>query len=376
MESELPSTVPAHKGARSGWVLAAAIGVGLALVYALRYVLLPFVIAGALAYVVEPATAWLQRRLRLPRWVAVIPIYILYLALFAALGYLIGWRVVTQLHQFSGSIRGMLEQVLERLLGGEKLNWGGQRLDAGQIADHLVSQAGQWLGSGATVAEAAHSALLAIGGLGLTLVLVVYFMVGGPGLVHRMLFLAPPATRPRMRDLLRRLDPLLGRYVRGLFVIVALTTFCAWLGITYFLQLRGAVLLALATGILELVPALGPVLSILLISVAALEHGQLAVIVKLAAYCIALRLLIDQVLGPVILGQAARIPPLAVLFAFVVGGTLFGPLGLILAVPAAATIKLVLNAAYHEGAGIREPALLGVHENGAAADLQRRAVEE
>lgn len=373
MESELRGMTTAERGARGGWPLAATLAVGLLLIYALRYVLLPFVAAGALAYVVEPATVGLQRRLRAPRWLAVVPVYVGCLTMFVGLGYLIGWRVATQVHEFSGSLRGMLDQLLARLMGGDTVSWGGQQLDASQLANHLVDQAGQWLGSAGTVTEAAQFALWGIGGCGLTLVLLVYFMLGGSSLVHRTLYLAPPAVRPRLRDLLRRLDPLLGRYVRGLFLIVGLTWFLAWLGIAFFLQVRGAVLLALATGMLELVPVVGPVLSIMLISVAALEHGQIAAIIKLSVYCIGLRLVIDQVLGPLILGQAARLQPLAVLFSFVVGGALFGPLGLFLAVPVAATIKLVLSTAYRDGDPLAEPKLLPLREDSAAGERQRRS---
>jgi predicted PurR-regulated permease PerM len=67
-----------------------------------------------------------------------------------------------------------------------------------------------------------------------------------------------------------------------------------------------------------------------------------------AGYATALRLSIDQLVGPVVLGNAARVHPVVVIFGFLAGGALFGIVGMILAVPAALLVKVTLAVLYRE----------------------------
>ncbi len=68
------------------------------------------------------------------------------------------------------------------------------------------------------------------------------------------------------------------------------------------------------------------------------------------AFYIALRLSIDQVVGPLVLGRAVELHPVVIIFAFLAGGVLFGALGVLLAVPFAAAIKTVLSVYYETDA--------------------------
>ena len=65
--------------------------------------------------------------------------------------------------------------------------------------------------------------------------------------------------------------------------------------------------------------------------------------------------MIDQGVGPLVMGRAARLHPVVVLFVFIVGGVLYGPLGVLLAVPLAATVKIVLMVYYDESAAKPPP---------------------
>ncbi|TMJ43739.1 MAG: AI-2E family transporter [Alphaproteobacteria bacterium] len=74
-----------------------------------------------------------------------------------------------------------------------------------------------------------------------------------------------------------------------------------------------------------------------------------------AIYATALRLSIDQLLGPVVLGHAARLHPSVIIFCFLAGGLLFGIPGVIMAVPVALAIKVSLATIYDE------PHLVPIH---------------
>ena len=77
---------------------------------------------------------------------------------------------------------------------------------------------------------------------------------------------------------------------------------------------------------------------------------QLWNIVEYIIYASALRLSIDQLFGPIVLGKAARLPPVLIIFCFMAGGVLFGIVGVILAIPVALTIRIVLEIIYEEPA--------------------------
>jgi predicted PurR-regulated permease PerM len=86
------------------------------------------------------------------------------------------------------------------------------------------------------------------------------------------------------------------------------------------------------------------------------QADSVASIVAYAIYATALRLSIDQLLGPVVLGHAARLHPTVIIFCFLAGGLLFGIPGVILAVPVALAIKVTLATISDETLPVRSGA--------------------
>ena len=162
-----------------------------------------------------------------------------------------------------------------------------------------------------------------------------------------MLWLVPPQQRSFARDLWGRVEPALRRYFVGLAIVVLYTSTAAYIGLGIFLHLPHAILLAIATGFLELVPFVGPLAAAVLAGMIALQnaHGIDAVIAY-TLYATALRLSVDQLVGPVVLGTAGRIHPALVIFCLLIGGYLYGVIGVVLAVPVAVTIKITLASLY------------------------------
>jgi predicted PurR-regulated permease PerM len=85
-----------------------------------------------------------------------------------------------------------------------------------------------------------------------------------------------------------------------------------------------------------------------LVGLLALERHGFWAVVAFAVYVTVFRLLIDRVVGPVVLGRAAQLHPTVVMFAFLAGGLFLGVAGVILAVPVAASVKVVLEHYYSQ----------------------------
>jgi predicted PurR-regulated permease PerM len=136
---------------------------------------------------------------------------------------------------------------------------------------------------------------------------------------------------------------------------VLYTATVAWIGFSPVFHLPNAVLLAVTVGILELIPVIGPFASATIVGLVALQQDGIWAAAFLFGFAIALRLSIDNVVGPIVLGEAARIHPVVVIMSFVCGAILFGVVGLLIAVPVAVCIKVTLEQYYAEPIADAEP---------------------
>ena len=142
---------------------------------------------------------------------------------------------------------------------------------------------------------------------------------------------------------------MLRRYFIGLLVVVAYLATVAYVGLGLFLHIPHAVFLALLTGILELLPVIGPGAAAVIAGLVAMHYANgVGSIIAYAIYATALRISIDQLFGPLVLGTAARVHSVLVILCFLAGGWLFGVAGVILAVPVALVVKVTLAMLYDE----------------------------
>jgi predicted PurR-regulated permease PerM len=185
----------------------------------------------------------------------------------------------------------------------------------------------------------------------LFLAVLLYFLVGGPRIAGRLLWLVPPKQRTMVQHLWSKIAPVLRRYFIGLSIVVCYGAAAAYIGLGLVLDLPGAVVLAMLTGILELIPLLGPAASALLAGVVAIHSATgIGALIGYGVYAAVLRVSIDQIIGPIVLGKSAYLHPVLIIFCFLAGGYLFGVVGLLMAVPVALTIRIVLHELY-EGPG-------------------------
>ena len=147
------------------------------------------------------------------------------------------------------------------------------------------------------------------------------------------------------------LDPVLKRYFVGVLAVVAYAALAAYVGLGLVLGIPHAVLLALLTGILEMIPVIGPGAAAVIAGLVAVHNAAgIGAIIAYALYATALRISIDQLFGPLVLGTAARVHPVLVIFCFLSGALLFGVIGVIMAVPVALVVKVTLALLYDEPA--------------------------
>jgi predicted PurR-regulated permease PerM len=140
--------------------------------------------------------------------------------------------------------------------------------------------------------------------------------------------------------------------------VVIYTAALAWIAFGPVFGIPHAPVVAFVVGLLELIPLIGPAITLVIVGMISAQQGSIAATVGLFAFAIALRLSLDELVAPLILGKMARLHPAVIIFAFLSGGALFGILGLLLAVPVAASIKIVLSIYYAEPIAKQSEAVL------------------
>ena len=315
----------------------------------LQWVLLPFVISGLIAYICTPAIEWLAARTRLPRSLYAVATF-LALVLFASLLGMLGVpSLVNGLRAIATDLQGIVTGAFRSAIGNAKVTLLGEAMNAEQIAEAVVTNVRSWLADAGRIATLGTTAFATmIGGI-LTLVLLFYFLLSGPTIARGLIALVPSGQRPLVRHIAVQSDPVVRRYFIGVIAVVVYSSTAAYLGLGIVLGIPHAVLLALMTGLLEMIPMAGPYAAAVIAGLVAVRYATgIEPIIAYAIYATVLRLSIDQLFGPIVLGTAARLHPVVVIFCLLAGGALFGIVGVILAVPVALVLRTTLAILYDE----------------------------
>jgi predicted PurR-regulated permease PerM len=318
----------------------------LVLTYELRYTLIPFVFAIVIGFVLDPVIAWSAKRMRGHRWPMATLLTVLIIGFVSYGVYWVGNQAFRDLTSAMQKLPQMIESGIKAISGPQGIELFGAHYTPEQLT-HTAIQSATNLFSSAQIALALQVGVGAIAAVILTFVLIPYFLVSGPRIASGTLWLVPPERRGSIEAMLPELVPVLRRYVVGIICVVVYTAIAAYIGFGVIFSLPGAALISVVVGVLEMIPVVGPVTSIVLVSLASLQGSGLSVIWPIA-WALGLRILTDNVVGPFLLGKAVTLHPVVVIFAFVVGAMLFGIIGLLLAVPTSACVLIILQYYYAE----------------------------
>jgi predicted PurR-regulated permease PerM len=174
----------------------------------------------------------------------------------------------------------------------------------------------------------------------IVLVLTIYFLVSLPAIKESLYALAPASRRPRVRALGDRIIRSTGSYVAGAFMV----SVCAGISTLIFCFLVGlgdyAFALAFVVGLLSLIPVVGAFVSGILMTLLALTVSAKVALIALVYY-IAYQQVESYLIYPRIMQRSVDIPGAVTVVAALVGGSLMGIIGALLAVPVAAALLML-----------------------------------
>ena len=333
------------------WLLLMSVALLAFLLWLLAPVLFPFLVAAALAYLGDPLVDMLEAR-KLSRTVSVVIVFCgLFLVLFIVFAFVIPTlqqELVALINKLPGYIDWVQTTVLPWLQSQLSLETAGWNLD--NLKQVILSQ---WQSVGGVAAgvmsSVSRSGLALLGWLAnlvLIPVLTFYLLRDWDVLVERVHELIPRRYEAAAVHLAKDCDEVLGAFMHGqLLVMVSLGSVYAF-GL-WVVGLDMALLIGMLAGVVSFVPYLGFILGILVAGIAAVMQFQDFIhLFYILLVFGAGQMLESFLLTPYLLGDRIGLHPVAVIFAVMAGGQLFGFVGILLALPAAAVIVVLLTHAH------------------------------
>lgn len=313
-------------------------------------VLVPFVAAYLLAYLLNPIVNYTERRWDAPRWVPSLVFTLLVAGTFVLFILILAPSVVEQVRGLSDRAASAVQGLRTWLAGPTFLDTleGAGLIDKKELIDQIQllvqEQAGRLPEAVENIASSLRSVLGAVTLLALTPVILFYSLRDYPQIQDALVRLFPTARGGR--DYLIQAGSIVGRYLRGQLIISIVAAFNVSL-LLFLFDVPFWLLIGLLTGLLNFIPQVGAIISMIVGSLVALVLGswiKAAIVIGVLA---GEGLLEQSVLTPNILSYQVGLHPILVLLSLLIFGTLLGIFGLLIAVPVT-TILITGYRAYRD----------------------------
>lgn len=322
-------------------VLAVSAAAGYAF-YRVHHALVPFVLAAAFAYVINPLVSYFEARGLRRSYLIVAGYLAAGIGLWAAYASLKP-LIVEQAEQLQAAAPGYLKQV-QKLVAVQqaaltkslplppKISEHALESVATSVLEHVQALPGHLI---LLLPFLAHVLLVPFIGF--------FFLLDGPDGVDGLIQTTPSRYVEQAIHLISEIDTALGNYLRGIIIVAMAIAVTSYVGLL-LLGVDNALAIALLSGASSFVPYLGAVMGIVVGgAIAFYQFATLTAVAKVAALFVGIRLADEIFLQPVIARHSVHLHPMVFLLALVLGGEMFGFLGLVFAVPAACVLKALLK---------------------------------
>lgn len=325
-------------------------------IYEVSDILMPFILAVVLAYILSPVVRYLQRT-GMKRVYAVTVLFAAIVAVAAGTLYLLAPKIVAEARhlkdntpQYSASIKAAMSE-LQRSVE-EKYPIVRER----QYFDTAMAKAQTFLQREMTKVPAYLVSLFSVFSLLVLIPVLTFFMLlGGKNIVDSLFDIIPSRFIETSLSIFWEIDEVLGKFIRGQLIEatcvgVLSTTGLLFLGVDY------AILIGMTAGMANMVPYLGPVAgAVPAILVALIKFQQAAIVIKIIIMFMIVQFIDNQIIQPIIMSQGVELNPAVIIFAVMAGAQIYGFIGMLLAVPVAAIINTTIGVIVHHHTGRVDP---------------------
>jgi predicted PurR-regulated permease PerM len=268
---------------------------------------------------------------KLPRLVAVMLIYTVLVAVLVAVGMIITPILVEQAKDLGSRLPALIEQVRGWLTMPANI-------PVPSLAEILFNSLGAIGSAIVTLPIAMLNSLLDVS---LVLFISLYWLLLSPQMISYVLSLYPPQRHARVRFVLQHIGQSMGGYLRASVINGVIMGILTYIGLV-IIGVPFPAVLSLLMGVLEIIPALGPVIAgFFIVAIALLQSPQMALISLI--FVIVLQQAEGNILVPNIMRRATEISPLLVILALLAGSSIGGLMGALVSIPIVAALKVMVD---------------------------------
>jgi predicted PurR-regulated permease PerM len=334
------------------WITVGLIALGwvfLIIGEAVRVIWLPLAFAAGLVFLLEPVVRVFDR-LRLPRPVGAVLSFLVLLAVVVAVGALVwptvqaqGAELILQLPDLYVSVVDWLREAgvalgldIEEFLSQQAIEaWLRDPANQATVQELLFG-----FGAGAGIVLRGVAETIAV--IGLAPVLAIYLLIDLERFKSNTLELTPPRHRNEMAYVSGEVGTAMGSFVRGQLLVAFLVGVASSIGM-WAIDLPFWLLIGIVAGFLNLIPFLGPIVGGALAALVALLNGDPWQAFWAVLIMIGVQQVDNHLITPMIQRARVNLSPLVIVLALIVGGSLAGLLGVLVAIPATAAIRIVIG---------------------------------
>ncbi|MEC0241492.1 AI-2E family transporter [Paenibacillus dokdonensis] len=311
-----------------------------------KTVILPLILTGIVYYLVNPIVSLLEKR-NIKRVYSIIILYLLIITIITLLIIAVIPVIRFQVLDLIDNFPAYSEQAklrFEKLIGGaffirfqhtigySSTDW------TKTVTGYLTSFGNQMVSSLGSVVGAITETILAIVVVPFILF---YLLKDGKKLPHFILNLIPTKLRPQSFEVMEEMNHQISSYIRGQVIV----SFC--IGVLLYLGyliigLKYSLVLAIVAAFTSIVPYLGPVIAITPALIVAFVTSP-GMLLKMIIVWTIVQLIEGKFISPQIMGKSLNIHPITIIFVILTAGNLFGVVGIILAVPGYAVLKVIFT---------------------------------
>ena len=357
-ERELESPAPISGVAASAWSLdpkrrrrylqiafgIAALIVAIVVLFLLRDFLGAFVLGSAIAFLIQPAVARLHAA-GVPRILAIVLVFIAIIVALAGLVLLIVPLGVSEVNQLQVQLPNLTASAQDRLNSLQPIRVFGIDIDLKGVTQSINSHLREYLlgqfGNAVTLGLTALTTVLQ-----LLLMFIVAFLLAleAPAVRRDLRRFVPNDYRTDFDQIWRKVRKMLYAYVRGQLVIAGLIGLCSGVA-CWAIGLPDPIALGLIAGITALIPYFGPFIGAVPAILVGLSQTPGKALLIALLYLLISNVILNFVY-PKVMGDAVRLPPILVIVALIAGFSWGGILGMFVAVPIAATLRILFDHIY------------------------------
>ena len=322
------------------------------LVYLLAPILSPFVAGAALAYLLDPLVDRLEDK-GMSRILAVVAIFFVFTLLLAASVLILIPLLGDQIQLLHEKLPAILDWFNNKVLPWFEQKTGVSILVLKENLHEVIITAwnyvGEYLQTAAAQLTRSGLAIFAlIGNLVLIPVVTFYLLRDWDHLIEKIGKLLPRNMESNITNIVKECDEVLGAFIRGqLFVMFLLG--CSYAIGLWLVGLDFALLIGLVAGLASIIPYLGFMVGLVIATaIAFFQYGDMLHLIMVLGVFSVGQMLEGMVFTPLLVGDRIGLHPVAVIFAILAGGQLFGFTGMLLALPVAAVVMVLIRTAHQQ----------------------------